>query len=118
MKKVVRASISLEKEYKKKLTYLAELEHRRLNQQIIHMTEFYLNHKIETKELLERFTKHQLELEALKPNLLNTITNTPIENKARPPSLKTSQVLQETKGIIISDVPEKKIKSGYNNLSS
>ena len=117
-KKQMRVSISLDKDYKEKLTYLAELEHRRLSQQIIHMTEFYLKHQVETKNLLEQFTQHQYELYTNTPDFIDIKTNTPIEVKARPQRLKTSQILQESKGIIVSDVPEKKAKSRFENLSS
>ena len=117
-KKYMRVSISLDKNYREKLTYLAELEHRRLSQQIVHMTEFYLQHQVETKNLLEQFTQHQYELGTGTPDFIDTKTNTPIEVKARPHRLKTSQILQENKGIIVSDVPEKKAKRGFENLSS
>lgn len=119
MKKVVRMSISLDKDFKKKLTYLSELEHRRLNQQIVHMTEFYLKHQVETKKLLEQFIQHRYELEASIPNSIDTKANTQIEIQGRfNKKLKTSQVLQENKGIIVSDVPDKKVKSVFENLSS
>ena len=114
----MRVSISLDKDYKEKLTYLAELEHRRLSQQIVHMTEFYLKHQVETKNLLEQFTQDQYELGTGTLNFLDPKTITPIESNARPHRLKTSQILQENKGIIISDVPQKKEKRGVDNLSS
>ena len=117
-KKYMRVSISLDKDYKKKLTYLAELEHRRLSQQIVHMTEFYLKHQVETRNLLEQFTQHQYELGTFIPDFINTKTNTLFKAKARPHRLKTSQVLQDNKGFIISDVPEKKAKRRFENISS
>ena len=117
-KNYMRVSISLDKDYKEKLTYLAELEHRRLSQQIVHMTEFYLEHQVETKDLLEQFTKHKYELDTGTLNFIDTKTNTPIETKPRPHILKTSQILQENKGIIVSDVPQKKEKRGFDTLSS
>lgn len=118
MKKVMRMSISLDSDYSKKLTFLAELEHRRLSQQIVHMTEYYLKHRVETKNLLEQFIKHQYELNNEKLDFINIKIKTPIEIKTRPPILKTSQILQENKGVIISDVPEKKVKKGFDSLSS
>ena len=114
----MRVSISLDEDYREKITYLAELEHRRLSQQIVHMTEFYLKHQVDTKNLLEQFIQHQYELGTITPDFINTKTNTPIEVQARPHSLKTSQVVQDNKGIIVSDVPEKKAKRGFENLSS
>ncbi len=111
-KKYMRVSISLDKDYREKLTYLAELEHRRLSQQIVHMTEFYLKHQVETKNLLEQFIQHQHELGTGTCDFINTKTNTPIEVKARSHRLKTSQV------IMVSDVPEKKARRGFESLSS
>jgi hypothetical protein len=113
MKKGVRVSISLDKDYRKKLTYLSELEHRKLSQQIVHMTEFYLDHQVETKNLLEQY-----ELNSITPEINDTKTDMPLEVKAGPDRLKTSQVVQDNKGIIISDVPEKKAKKGFESLSS
>jgi hypothetical protein len=118
----MRISISLDNDYRKKLTYLAELEHRRLSQQIVHMTEFYLEHQVETRNLLKQYTKHQYELEKHRTSsssskYINKETRTTIENKA-PHRVKTSQVLQDNKGFIISDVPQKKTKSGFESLSS
>jgi hypothetical protein len=117
-KKYIRVSISLYKDYKEKLTYLAELEHRRLSQQIVHMTEFYLKHQVETKKLLEQFIQNQYDLYTSTPEFIEIKTNKPIEVEAKPHRLKTSQVLQENKGIIVSDVPEKKAKREFENLSS
>ncbi len=117
-KNYIRVSINLDKNYKEKLTYLAELEHRRLSQQIVHMTEFYLQHQIETKNLLEQLTQHQYELGIGTLNFIDAKTITPIEDNARPHRLKTSQILQENKGIIVSDVPQKKEKRGFDTLSS
>jgi len=104
----MRVSINLDKNYRDKLTYLAELEHRRLSQQIVHMAEFYLKHQVETRNLLEQFTQHQYELGMVTPDFIDIKTSAPIEVKARRRRLKTSQVVQENKGIIVSDVPEKK----------
>jgi len=117
-KKYTRVSISLDKDHRERLTYLAELEHRSLCQQIVHMTEFYLKHHVETKNLLEQFIQHQYELSTGTPDFINTKTNTPIEVKARPHILKTSQILQDNKGIIVSDVPDKKAKRGFESPSS
>ena len=122
MKEVTHVSISLDKDYKKKLTYLAELEHRSLNQQIIHMAEYYLKHQVEIRNLLEQFTKHQYELgkhgiNNSSNNFIDKKTRTTIEFKA-PHRVKTSQVLQDNKGFIESDVPQKKAKMRYESLSS
>jgi len=112
MKEVAHVSISLDKEYKKKLTYLAELEHRKLKQQIIHMTEFYLEHQIETRNLLEQFTQHQFEQGIIRPDFIDTRTKIKTTRQRR---IKTSQVLQENKGIIVSDVPQKDAKGRFEN---
>jgi predicted transcriptional regulator len=121
-KKYMHVSISLDKDYKKKLTYLAEFEHRRLSQQIVHMTEFYLKHQVETRNLLEQYTKHQYELgkhrtSSSSANFIDKKTKTTIENKA-PHRIMTSQVLQDNKGFIVSDVPQKKAKRSFESLSS
>jgi len=121
-KKYMRISISLDKDYRKKLTYLAELEHRSLSQQIIHMAEFYLKNQVEIRNLLEQFTKHQYELgkhgiNNSSANFIDKKTRTTIEFKT-PHRVKTSQVLQDNKGFIESDVPQKKTKSGFESLSS
>ena len=115
MKDVVHMSISLDKDYKKKLTYLAELEHRKMKQQIIHMTEFYLKHQIETRNLLEQFTQHRYEQCTIIPDFIDTKTKVKTPRQQR---LKTSQVLQEYKGFIVSDVPQKKAKRRFESLSS
>ena len=118
MKEKVRVSISLDKAYRTKLNYLSELEHRRLSQQIVHMTEFYLNHQVETRNLFEQFIQHQHDLGTVTPDFIDTNTTAPIEINARPHRLKTSQVVQDNKGFIVSDVPDKKIKRGIESLSS
>lgn len=121
-KKYMRVSISLDKDYRRKLTYLAELEHRSLSQQIVHMAEFYLKNQVEMGGLLKQFTKHQYELgkhgaSSSSANFIDKKTRTAIEVKA-PHRIKTSQVLQDNKGFIISDVPQKKAKRRFESLSS
>ena len=121
-KKYMRSSISLDTDYKKKLTYLAELEHRSLKQQIVHMVEYYLKHEVEISNLLEQFTKHQYELgkhgsSSSYVNFIDKKTRTAIEVKT-PHRVKTSQVLQDNKGFIESDVPQKNAKMRYESLSS
>jgi len=116
MKQKVRVSISLDIEYRKKLSYLAELEHRRLSQQIVHMTEFYLKHQVETRDLLEHCIQQHYEHGTVIPDFIEIKTNAPVEVNARSQSLKTSQVLQENKGVIVSDVPEKKAKREFDSL--
>jgi hypothetical protein len=112
MKEVANMSISLDKDYKKKLTYLTELEHRKIKQQIIHMTEYYLKHQIETRNLLEQFTQHQYEQCTITPDFIDTKTKVKTPRKHR---MKTSQILQENKGIIVSDVPQKDAKGRFEN---
>jgi hypothetical protein len=117
-KKYMRVSLSLDKDYRKKLTYLAELEHRKLSQQIVHMTEFYLQHQVETRNLLEQYTKHQYKLgkHGTSSSSANFIDKkTTIENKALH-RITTSQVLQDNKGFIVSDVPQKKTKRSFESL--
>jgi hypothetical protein len=121
-KKYVRVSIGLDKDYRKKLIHLAELEHRSLSQQIVHMAEFYLKNQVEIRNSLEQFTKHQYELGKHRhirsfPNFIDKKTRTTIEVKA-PHRIKTSQVLQDNKGFIVSDVPQKKAKRRFESLSS
>lgn len=120
-KKYMRASINLDKDYKKKLTYLAELEHRNLNQQIVHMAEYYLKHEVEIRILLEQFTnQYELGKHGTSSSYINFIdkkTRSAIEVKT-PHRVKTSQVLQDNKGFIESDVPQKKAKMRYESLSS
>jgi len=103
--------MSVNKDYKNILTSLAELEHRRLGEQIVHMTEFYLSHQIEIKHMLEEYIQHQYE----SSNGPKKFINQSIETKEKPQFLKTSQVLQENKGVVVSDVPDKKVKTEFEN---
>ncbi len=106
-----RMSISLDKEYKNRLTCLAELEHRRLGEQIIHMTEFYISHQLETKNRLEEYMLRLAERSTNTPEF----TNPSVEIKTKSQALKTSQVLQENKGVVVSDVRDKKVKTEFEN---
>ena len=106
-----RKSNSLDEDHKKRLVCLAEIEHRRLGEQIIHMMEFYLNHQIETKNMLEEHIRHQHETNINTPKFIKPSP----KKKNEPQILKTSQILQEHKGFIISDVPDKKVKTEFEN---
>jgi hypothetical protein len=44
-----KLNLSLSKEHKKKIEDLAEEEHRKMNQQIVHMLEFYIKFKDKVK---------------------------------------------------------------------
>lgn len=44
-----KLNLSLAKEDKKQIEILAASEHRKINQQIVHMTEFYLKYKDKVK---------------------------------------------------------------------
>jgi hypothetical protein len=111
LKNSKRMSISLDKDYRTRLTYLAELEHRRLGEQIVHMMEFYLRHQIETKNMVDEYIQHHYE-----PSNDTLKFNKPlIEDKGKPQVIKTSQVLQENKGVVVSDVPDKKVKTEFDN---
>ena len=44
-----KLNLSLSKEDKKRIEKLAVEEHRKLNQQIVHMTEFYVKYKDKVK---------------------------------------------------------------------
>jgi hypothetical protein len=111
LKNSKRMSISLDKDYRTRLTYLAELEHRRLGEQIVHMMEFYLCHQIETKNMVDEYIQHHYE-----PSNDTQKFNKPlIEDKGKLQVIKTSQVLQENKGVVVSDVPDKKVKTEFDN---
>jgi len=106
-----RMSISLDKDHKNRLTCLAELEHRKLGEQIVHMLEFYLNHQVETKNMLEEYIQHHYEPGTDTPKFMNPS----IEIKDKAQVLKTSQVVQDNKGVVVSDVPDKKVKTEFEN---